>query len=397
MQGLQCPTRSNQQGSSNTSLATSMRKPTGKSRLWNSIHARRVTKRRLKSRSKYLAKKARQQAQRRLEVSRPTTRHGVTTKSSMLRIPCPSDFSLESNFEGVVGVLDRIRGQSRRQRNERTYIDFREIRTISPSAALVLAAELDRWNNELLVKIRKARLHAVDVEDWDPNVRRLLSDMGFFELLQVSWPQTEPANNGSSSRLSFVKFRTGHQVDGKEIDDLRSADLEPFVGVPNRYHLYAAVTEAMTNVVHHAYPSSAKPATPNWWLSASRNAESGECVIMIYDQGVGIPETLPRNFREQLRSLIPETLTKDHARMIEAAHELKRSSTRQVHRGHGLGRDIRNYVGIINRNSRYRVLSLRGEYIRDTDSRGRNTDIRRNHNRSLSGTLIEWKLTSEEL
>ena len=283
-----------------------MRKPSNKSKRWNQIHEYRVTKRWLKSRSKYWARKARQQEQRRMECSRPATRHGVTTRSSMLRILCPSDFSLESNFEGVVGVLDRIRAQSKRHRNERAYIDFRDIRTISPSAALVLAAELDRWNYEPLVRTRNAKLRAVDVEDWDSDVRRLLSDMGFFELLQVSWTEENSRDDGSSSGLSFVKFRTGHQVDGKQIDDLRSIDLEPFVGVPNRYYLYAAVTEAMTNVVHHAYSSSPRP---NWWLSASHHAQTGELVIMIYDQGVGIPETLPRNFREQIRSLIPDSLT----------------------------------------------------------------------------------------
>lgn len=365
-----------------------MRKPTSKTRRWNCIHARLSNKRRLRLRFK---RKGRiRSKQRNWRAFTPGT-----VRNGTVAILCPSDFSLESNFDGVVGVLEQIRQQSKRQRNERTYIDFREIKTISSSAALVLAAELDRWNHEPLMRNRNAKLRTVDVEEWDSDVRSLLADMGFFDLLQVSGPQVNPAPDGLASRVSFVKFRTGSKVDGKAIEELRKTDLMPFVGVPNRYHLYAAVTEAMTNVVHHAYPSSSRPARPNWWLSASRSVETGEVAIMIYDQGAGIPGTLPRKFPEQLRSLIPESLTKDHARMIQAAHELRRSSTSQDHRGHGLGRDIREYVRSLGRSSRYRIVSLRGEYVLEKSATGPGKDLLKNHSRSLSGTLIEWKLTSE--
>lgn len=354
-----------------------MRKPTSKTRRWNRIHARLSNKRRLRLRFK---RKGR---------VRPKQRNRGT-----VTISCPSDFSLESNFDGVVDVLEQIRRQSKRYRNERTYIDFREIKTISPSAALVLVAELDRWNHEPLMQKRNAKLRTVDVDEWNSTVRYLLADMGFFDLLQVSYPQVNLTPDDLSSRISFVKFRTGNRVDGKAIEELRRTDLAPFVGVPNRHQLYAAVTEAMTNVVHHAYPSSLPPR-PNWWLSASHDAKNGEVVIMIYDQGAGIPVTLPRRFPEQLRSLMPGSVTKDHARMIKVAHELNRSSTGQGYRGRGLARDIREYVKILSCRSRYRVVSLRGEYVLEKPATGPSKDLLKNHTRSLSGTLIEWKLTSE--
>ena len=237
-------------------------------------------------------------------------------------------------------------------------------------------------------------LRTVDVDEWDSTVRSLLADMGFFDLLQVSNPQANLVPNDPSIRASFVKFRTGSKVDGEAIEELRRTDLAPFVGVPNRHQLYAAVTEAMTNVVHHAYPHS-PPPRPNWWLSASYDTVNSEVVIMIYDQGEGIPETLPRKFPEHLRSLMPGSVTKDHARMIEAAHELSRSSTGQAHRGRGLERDIREYVKILSCHSRYRVVSLRGEYVLEKPATGPSKDLLKNHSRSLSGTLIEWKLTSE--
>ena len=119
---------------------------------------------------------------------------------------------------------------------------------------------------------------------------------------------------------------------------------------------------------------------------------------MIYDQGVGIPETLPPIFREQiLMSLIPKSFGKYHAHMIRAAHELYRSDTSQSHRGHGLERDVREYAKSLSCNSRYRVVSLQGEYILEKPAGGQSKDTLKNHNRSLPGTLIEWKLTSEAL
>ena len=91
--------------------------------------------------------------------------------------------ALAENFEGVTRVLDEIRQQSNRDRNERVYIDFREIEDISVGAALAFAAELDRWNH--VPHHRGRKLRAVDVDEWDEHVRQRLEDMGFFDLLDV--------------------------------------------------------------------------------------------------------------------------------------------------------------------------------------------------------------------
>ena len=300
--------------------------------------------------------------------------------------------SLAENFDSVTKLLDEIRTQSTRKRNERIYIDFREIEEISAGAALVVAAELDRWNHVRHHLGRKLR--AVDVDEWNQDVRDRLEEMGFFDLLQVPMGRR---TEGVRSSTRYIRFRSGTHVEGKAIDDLRTLDLVPFFGdsLPKRRKLYAAVAEAMTNVVHHAYQNEVQSHTvrPNWWLSASHNVEAGEIRILLYDQGTGIPQTLPKRFPEKILQILPDGLLSTDAEMIRVAHDLKRTASGKRHRGHGLQRDVRGYVELVECVSAYRVTSLRGQYSWEKGPDGQPQESTHNHRRPLPGTLIEWRLT----
>ena len=357
-----------------------MRKPTpnAKLRQWHRIHAYQLEKR------KYRHTRKSQPRQR----SRSNWHFLPGIKGAFDRIPCPENLSLEDNFDAVTKLIHDIRDRSQPNRNQRTYIDFKQIRRVTPSGALVIAAELDRWNH--LPWHRHRTMTALDLYQWHPNVRRLLDEMGFFELLGMSPPSSESAPSGER----YVKFRSGATVDGAVIDNLRKLDLAPYISVPNRNLLFSAVTEAMTNVKHHAYDNhdhSVYMVGPKyWWLSAAYDTQKNELIIMIYDQGLGIPGTLPRTRREELRTLLPEYLSADDARLIEAAHGLSRSKTDEWYRGSGLHRDIRRYIAEFDGTGTYRIISGRGEYTVSAGPDGRPT--RRSFARSLNGTFIQWRL-----
>ena len=275
-------------------------------------------------------------------------------------------------------LIDDIRKWSGRRRNERIYIDFTPIRTVEPSGALVLAAELDRWNS----LPGGTRFRKADTAEWEPRVRRLLGQMGFFELLKV-----DHVADTASGGAQYIKFRSGTDVDGEAVEDLRRLDLGPIVSVPKAKLLFAAVTEAMTNVVHHAYRSEDR-GPKKWWLSAAHEAD--EVVILIYDQGAGIPKTLPLTFGEKFRERLPEGVVTHDGKMIEVAHDLSRSETEEQHRGSGLQRDVRRYIEAHEGPGTYRVISGRGEY---TVPAGKDkVGHVRSRSRSLQGTLIEWRL-----
>ena len=350
-----------------------MRKPTPNHRLqpWHRIHTYQLEKRGYK------------------RTRKPPRSNGYSLpsrKGAFDRIPCPENLSLEDNFDAVIKLINDIRDRSQPNRNQRIYIDFKQIRRVTPSGALVIAAELDRWNR--LPWHRHRKMTATDAHEWTPSVRRLLQDMGFFELLRIPPPQSDVAPSGER----YVQFRSGATVDGEVIDNLRKSELAPYISVPNRRLLFTAVTEAMTNVKHHAYEGMEiyDSGPRHWWLSAAYDTTKKALTVMIYDHGHGIPRTLPRTRGEDLLKLLPNFLSADDARLIEAAHSLSRSKTGDRHRGSGLQQDIRRYIEKFDGMGTYRIISGRGEYSVSAGPHG--SSNRRIFTRSLTGTFIQWRL-----
>ena len=364
-----------------------MRKPSAKTREWNRIHALNSGRRRQESNRKHKTKRKNTSANRRHSARSVPRQHldPDWVRDNLPAIECPEEFSLESNFDAVVNVIARIRKQSTKPVNEGVYIDFRKIKHLSATAALVLAAELDRWNN----LPGRRQLQSVDVHEWNDTVRTLLREMGFFQLLHV--PGYVANRESNDHAVSYVKFRTGNRSEGKAINRLRRQNLEPLVGeLPKRHHLFNAVSEAMTNVVQHAYKYRRhRPNRPNWWLAASSDRSTSQASIIIYDQGAGIPSTLPRTTPDVLKLFQKD----DHARMIQAAHDLKRTASKEPHRGHGLDRNVRGYLNVLDCEASYRVVSLRGEYTYTRNREGETQHTLKSHSEPLNGTLIEWRVT----
>lgn len=301
---------------------------------------------------------------------------------------CPSTLNLSGNYDDTVDFLMQFRQWGDVRRRSRFYLDMRPIASITPAGGLLLAAELDRWS-----RIHQAKLKAQDVDQWDPGVRTLLRQMGFFTLLEADRPDEFELTPGD---VEFLPFFAGDNSDGRPFLALRDR-LEALVGrLSFRPRLFQAVSEALINVGHHAY--SKKISSTNmlrrWWLSASVDKAKREVTVMVLDHGIGIPRTLPRKFGENLRRYLGvATLAgfNDDSKMIEAAVKLGRSSTGSEHRGHGLSRDISSFVDAHKKSCRLRIFSNRGcfEYSKDVD--GKTSSRLLNHDASLRGTFLEWK------
>ena len=312
-----------------------------------------------------------------------------TWKRPVHTIECPSHLNLSSNYDATINLIAKIRSWAISGIRSPLHIDFKTIQTITPAASLLLAAELDRWNQ--LTPHRK--LKAADAHLWDPSVRQLLKQMGFFELLGINEKTLKcefPIENDKGQH--FLPFYAGEDSGGGMAEILRDR-IEQFAGrLKDRYSLYDGLVEAMTNVAHHAYPGTHR--LKRWWISASLDVSSSKLTVLCLDHGVGIPNTLPRTNKEVVRKLFSGLggIVKDDAKMIRAATELTRSSTGRKNRGYGLQRDITRYVSKHDSAGRLRIFSNAGMYIFEKDRSGRESINLMNHTHPIFGTFIEWTI-----
>ena len=297
-------------------------------------------------------------------------------------VELPEDFCLTTNLptsvNRVAGSIAQLREYVESDRKINLSIAFSAIRTIDTAAALALTAEID-----LLSK--RMRLHSRD-DQWRPEIRDLLADMGLFQFLRVE--MQSPRNLGEDSLMSYVQFISDERVDMSKFDNFQR-DIEKKMGEGERLKenvmslLHIGLEEAVTNVRQHAYTPSEQ--SRRWWVSASFNHKSRDLAILCYDRGRTIPGTL-KSGMNFLRSL----LTNDSSLIQEALHS--RTSTRKPHRGKGLPA----MADIINRSECEGSLSVysgkgMARYEKKNDDApgayslvGLETPIR--------GTLIEWRI-----
>lgn len=313
------------------------------------------------------------------------TKGSVTvTKDRKLIMALPRTLDFENNYEATVSHFQCLSQATQSASRVRTLL-FNNIKNVSPSAALVLASEVDRWNQ------RSGRRLRADTDSWDKEIEKLLYQMGYFELLGIP----HPTKLSESRDLTFLHFKRGYLGDkdaGKLAKELR-VEIEAIVGSGIKKHfLFEGLSEAITNVCQHAYPQHAGVGIKQWWLSASYNKRLRELCVMIYDQGVGIPGTLPRwKFYELVKDVFNSWTD---SQKIEAAMEIGRTSSGLTERGKGLQNLIK--FARSHREGRLSIYSLNGMYRmiskQDGASSTTTTTLRRDHENSIGGTLIEWSV-----
>lgn len=305
---------------------------------------------------------------------------------SEVRIVAPEEFRFSSNYHSSVSCLRELKENVLKdvpgQLRPSVWIDLSKVQSISPSAILVLAAEMDRW-----CRLRRTKLHPRNVRDWKPAVRDLLSEVGFFRLLGVRAPRrsAEPKN----SDMAILPVISSDLVEGPALEPILEFLRRVAQKLGQDPSIYPALTEAAYNATLHAYPDEEDFEFPilakTWWATAFWSVEEGVVKFMVYDQGVGIPQTLPRSQHwEQIRGWLG-ALAQDSSRLIEAALEADRSS---LEGGHGKG--LKDVIAPIEHipNSKVRILSGKGQVL----YRNNETIERRDEQLHLGGTLIEWTI-----
>jgi anti-anti-sigma regulatory factor len=272
---------------------------------------------------------------------------------------------------------------------KRTVLDFSNTKLISSAAILLLVAEIDRCRRIAGVRMLSGTYPT------DRRLHRQMRDSGFFDALGVkasldTVPKVFP--------LEYIKVQSGTQADGRLAVELRRALFGPHeeqLARDKKGSFFRGLTEAMTNVAQHAYPDdfhvgAIKVIKKGWWMLGHINKLRKELKIMIVDQGIGIPRSLPRTHKDIIATLLATlNLDMSDGAMIKAAMEVGRSRMGQTHRGKGLN-DLKQIIDLC-QSGRLRILSRKGEYIYRV-RHGKSAAFARGHAVPLNGTLVEWTI-----
>lgn len=299
-------------------------------------------------------------------------------------LECPKRINLSDNYEETIGFLEKVRTVAKRLHG-RLHVDFTVVEEISPAGALLLVAEFDKWRRILPDR----RLKPVSLSRWNPNVRRKLKEMGFFEMLGT---RCDVLDEVPADADQYVPFLAGDASEGAQAKVLRKSIEALGPKLADRGALYDGLVEAMTNVKQHAYRRDDRIKL--WWTSASVNIRRNKLTVMFLDHGASIPGTLPRSeIWEVVRGFMKKINAdpfKDDAKLIQAALAVEKSRTGLEHRGNGLRQDIKGYIDSHAARGTLRIFSRRGKivYMKEIDG----TEKTEVHSLTtpIRGTFLEW-------
>lgn len=339
--------------------------------------------RRLEQKSKKLSKnRRRSSAPAHQQLGFPQKRRTWKSKDQWSDLPVPNDIDLAQNRDVTCEFIKTVRDSVRK--GVRLRMIFDECRSIRLSALVLLLAQIHK------LRLEFGADHITGTYPKSARIERLLADSGFYELLQVK----SRKNVASISKLTrFIRFKSDQKPNSSEIPKLRTDLLGDDLQMPGAIArlIFRALSEAMTNVNHHAYKTKSITVSSlggRWWIVANLSARTRLFTLAFYDAGVGIPKTLPRKYPlERIRgvlSLLPG-IDPDDGQMIRAAMELGRSRTEESNRGKGL-MDLAKLIDVAGAGSMY-IHSRNGSYnyTPSNESHG-------NHGGFVEGTLIEWQL-----
>ncbi len=264
-------------------------------------------------------------------------------------------------------------------------IDFSKTDVITAHASLLLYSVIEEVKDDpsrTSVRLRIPR----NAE----NIRKIVQRSGIHSLVYG-------VVHKSNDSLPIVSANCSELSNGRWEDVLDFIDKEVIKGgfAPEEEQRFGgAISEAVMNVLHHAYPShhkEGKYVDMRWWMICE--VIDSDLYLAILDRGVGIPETLPEQswFKDKM-SNSPNTLKKllgsgsRDSKWIRVSMIKGESSTKRPERGLG-GPTI---LGLIEegRDESLYIFSNKGIYGRTKAKVNYASDSRS----SINGTIVQWNI-----
>lgn len=295
-------------------------------------------------------------------------------------ITLPTRMNFGDDIAETIEVINKIHKELVYGVHTEILLNQNKMECISPDAALVLLAELNRCLK--YTGIRRVRGNYPAEE----KVAILLKEIGFYKFLNVAPPET---GNNESNRF-YIKIRSGNESDGRVADNLIS-NFEKIIKFDpiSRKRLYESLIECMDNVHAHAYleTRNSDDLLGEWWMAGFCDPGTGQVAFVFWDQGVGIPTTL----KERLGIKIKGYLSWSETKIIQKA--VNEGVTRKDSKRHGNGLpSLKCFIDESSPDGFLRVMSRHGDYLYCKNHKERSTDLKV----QLNGSLIVWTINPDQ-
>lgn len=303
---------------------------------------------------------------------------GKVRGTKRITLPTVLDIVDANNADQFFKLLAEIRESVLRKQFKRVVLDHAELSSISPEAALLMLAEIQRCR---LYCAKRSELTGTYPKAHD--VSRLLDNIGFFEALGVKSPELPQVAPGRS----YVKVERHNRTLAKVVDSLLDCFSEEIsFNVEDRRRLQVALVECMDNVFEHAYAiDSQEPYLfREWWMIGYSDHEDGSISFTFYDQGAGIASTIKQ---KQEARVLRWLRNWSDGEWLERAIRKPISRHESARRGHGLNK-LKKFVDRLGFEGSLRVVANRGDVIFSASG---DTEVR-NRNEELMGSLIVWTM-----
>lgn len=304
------------------------------------------------------------------------------TASDRSRIVAPRFFSLthRQGRKSLLLFIDHLRTAF--TAGGSVTLDFSSVRKLVVDGTLLFKAELHRL---LEVVDSPPRIQCKRASN--KKVEQVFVQVGIYGLLGVHCT-IKPIDDDVVMWRSAV----GANADGSQYEEIFN-EYDGEIADAMQDRLYVPVTEAMSNVVHHAYIAARQDGIDTakdcrkWWMFSQQRG--GNLTVALCDLGAGISGTLPLT-KPWLWTLL-KAVGRDvrDGRAIDEAIKESTTRTLQSNRGKGLGQIVRT-IGE-HEMGRVMIMSNKGAYSLD---RGRKHVS--NYPASILGTLILWELPLPE-
>jgi len=298
-------------------------------------------------------------------------------------IDLPENFNLHTNTDETLEIMGRFRKILDKPMPKLKKLNFDNIKNINPSSALMLAAEIDVWN------IKSRQNLSASHTTWDHNIKYLLWEMGFFELLKL--PSLEGLLK-TEKNTTFLKFISGKKAHGEKAKELRK-NIEKVLGekLENYLHLFEGLSEAFTNTTQHAYEKG-NTSTNKWWITSAYQKDEKKLIVSMYDRGKSIPTTMHTGKKW---GFLNERKRTKHNQLLKIAmedsfngKETTRTQTQQSNRGKGL----KQLLDFVYTQGKLTIISNKGYCAFEVKDDKLSIVEQKELKYPLHGTLIEWDI-----